>query len=176
MPGVLKVVLILMVCAAAYYDLRVRRIPNWISLSGIILGLGFNAYFDEIPGAKASILGLLLALGLYLPLYLLKGMGAGDVKLMAAIGAVVGPGNWLNIFVFTALLGGIASLVLVLMRRKVAQTLANVSTIVGQLAKGKHPSAKNGDISIHHNESLKMPHGAIIASGVCLFLALHWNV
>ncbi len=180
MPISLKLVLIATVLAAAYYDLRVRRIPNWVNLSGVILGLGLNIYFaalkgEGLQGALLAVSGLLIALCIYVPLYALKGMGAGDVKLMAAVGAIAGPGNWLNIFIVTALLGGVAALALALLRRKMGQTLANVSAIVSNLAKGKRPAGQDGALSIHHAKSLKMPHGAIIASGVCLFLLLHWK-
>jgi prepilin peptidase CpaA len=175
MPAPLKLVLIATALAAAYYDLRVRRIPNWVNVTAVALGLALNIYFESLHGVMTATGGLLLALCVYLPLYVLKGMGAGDVKLMAAIGAIVGPGNWLNIFLVTALLGGAASLLLVLVRRQAGQTLHNVSIIVSQLAQGKPPAGQDGTLSIHHAQALTMPHGAIIASGVCLFLLLHWN-
>ena len=175
MPLPLKLVLIITVLAAAYFDLRVRRIPNWINLSALVMGLGLNLYFDSLQGAVTSAAGLLLALCIYVPLYALKGMGAGDVKLMAAIGSIVGPGNWFHIFVATALLGGIASLVLVVARKRAGQTFLNISVIVSQLMKGKPPANGDAALSIHNEKSLKMPHGAIIASGVLLFLTLHWS-
>jgi prepilin peptidase CpaA len=175
MPITLKLVLISTALAAAYFDLRVRRIPNWINVTGAALGLVLNTYFEGVHGAMTSAGGLLIALCIYIPLYALKGMGAGDVKLMAAIGAIVGPENWFNIFIVTALLGGVASLILILLRRKMGQTLHNVSVILTQLAKGKPPAERDSALSIHHNQSLKMPHGAIIASGVCLFLFFKWN-
>ena len=175
MPTSLKLVLVTTALVAGYYDLRVRRIPNWISVTGTLLGLGLNTYFENLHGTLIAAGGLLVALCIYVPLYALKGMGAGDVKLMAAIGAIVGPENWFDIFIATALLGGAASLTLVLLRRKMGQTMQNLSVIVAQLAKGKPPSERDGALSIHHNKSLKMPHGPIIASGVCLFLVFHWN-
>jgi prepilin peptidase CpaA len=175
MPIALKVVLIGVALAAACYDLRVRRIPNWINLSGAALGIGLNTYFEGSAGAVTAGGGLLVALCIYLPLYLLKGMGAGDVKLMAAIGAIAGPENWFNIFIATALLGGIASLVLVVLRKRTGRTVLNLSIIVGQLARGKAPCDSDGALSIRSEKSLKMPHGAIIAAGVGLFLVLHWN-
>lgn len=176
MPICLKLVLVLVALAAGYYDLRVRRIPNWLNLSGLILGLGLNTYFESLTGTFTAAGGLLIAVCVYFPLYALKGMGAGDVKLMAAIGAITGPANWLFIFLFTALIGGIASLAMVLVRKKTGQTITNISVIVAQLAKGKSPSRQDNALSIHSDKSLTMPHGAVIASGVCLFLALHWNV
>jgi prepilin peptidase CpaA len=171
----LKLVLVATVLAAAYYDLRVRRIPNWINLSGLVLGLGLNTYFASLPGSISSAGGMLVALCIYLPLYALKGMGAGDVKLMAAIGAIAGPANWFDIFVATALLGGVISLGLIFLRRRARQTFLNVSFILSQLLKGKPPAVQDAALSIHNERSLKMPHGAVIASGVGLFLLLHWN-
>ena len=74
-----------MVAIAAVYDIRFRRIPNWLVLTGLVLGLGLNTFLFRWPGARASLLGIGLAFLIYFPLYLLRGMGAGDVKLMAAI-------------------------------------------------------------------------------------------
>jgi prepilin peptidase CpaA len=176
MPIFLKVVLLIIAAAAAYYDLRIRRIPNWINLSGVILGLGLNTYFASFSGTATAAGGLLVALCVYVPLYALKGMGAGDVKLMAAIGAIAGARNWLTIFIVTALLGGFVSLVLVLWRKRLAQTFHNISVIVAQLAKGKSPAEQDGALSIQNDNALKTPHGAIIASGVFLFVLTHWSV
>ena len=175
MPTLLKLVLIGIALAAAFYDLRVRRIPNWVNLTGALLGLGLNGYFEGWAGAVTAISGLLVALCVYLPLYALKGMGAGDVKLMAAIGALAGLSNWVVIFIATALLGGLAALALVLWRKRINQTLLNISLILGQLAKGKAPAEQDNALSIQNDKSLKMPHGAIIAAGVGLFLVIHWN-
>jgi prepilin peptidase CpaA len=175
MPTLLKLVLIGIALAAAFYDLRVRRIPNWVNLTGASLGIALNGYFEGWAGAATAIGGLLVALCVYLPLYALKGMGAGDVKLMAAVGALAGLGNWLLIFITTALLGGLAALALVLWRKRVNQTLLNLSAILGQLAKCKVPAEHDDTLSIQNDKSLKMPHGAVIAAGVGLFLVIHWN-
>ena len=175
MPIALKLALIATVLFAAYYDLRIRRIPNWISLSGVILGLGLNVYFQAWSGAITAAGGLIAALCIYLPLYALKGMGAGDVKLMGAVGAIAGPANWLTIFIATALLGGAASLILIFLSKRAGQTMLNISTILNQLAKGKAPTQLDQTLTIHNDKSLKMPHGAIIAAGVGLFLVLHWT-
>lgn len=175
MPTVLQLVLVATALAAALYDLRIRRIPNWINCSGVLLGLSLNAYFAGWSGAGTALGGLLAALCIYIPLYALKGMGAGDVKLMAAIGAIAGPGNWLHIFIVTALLGGVASVALVFWRGRIHQTMLNISIILTQLAKGKAPVEQNSALSIHNDQALKMPHGAIIAAGVGLFLVIPWN-
>ena len=97
MPLVLKMALIAVVASAAFYDVRTRKIPNWLNLSGLILGLGLNTLLLHAHGIVVASLGLGLALLIYVPLYLVRGMGAGDVKLMAAVGSIAGPQNWLVI-------------------------------------------------------------------------------
>ena len=73
------------------YDVRYRRIPNWLTAIGVLLGLGLNTFlYQGWPGLRFSLMGLGLAFGIYFGLYAVRAMGAGDVKLMAAIGALVG--------------------------------------------------------------------------------------
>ena len=170
MPLLLKLVLTGIALAAGLYDLRIRRIPNWLNLSGVILGLGLNAYLFSGRGVIAAGLGLLLALAIYTPLYALRGMGAGDVKLMAAIGAIAGPRDWFAIFLTTALLGGVISILLVVLRKRFRQTFENIATILRELWHRRAPIAANQQLDIRNQKSLKLPHGAVIAAGVCLFL------
>src|SRR3954452_3354792 len=118
MSTALKVLLIAIVLVAAIYDLRFRRIPNWLNLSGVILGLAVNTFLFGRHGLILALLGIASSLVIYVPLYLIRGMGAGDVKLMAAVGAVAGPWNWFGIFLATALLGGIVSLLFVAFKKR----------------------------------------------------------
>jgi prepilin peptidase CpaA len=163
--------LLLVVIAAGIYDLRIRRIPNWLNLCGLILGVGFNAMPGE-DGITKSLGGLACALAIYIPLYLVRGMGAGDVKLMAAVGSITGPSNWLGIFVLTAILGGIAALALIAARRKFQQTALNLGTILHELLHWRLPSSADKKLDIRDPRALRMPHGAIIAAGSLLFLFL----
>src|SRR5690348_2818418 len=135
MPLATKVLLLMLVIPAAVYDYRQRRIPNWLVLAGILTGLAMNVFLlydnpSPFTGLAFALEGLGLALLVYFPLYLLRGMGAGDVKLMAAVGAVVGPLLWLWIFFFTAILGGIIAVIVVLQKRRVSHTLQNLWMIV----------------------------------------------
>ncbi len=90
MPAALKIVLLCFVLVAGAYDLRFRRIPNWLNLSGIVVGCGLNTLLTGWHGLVTALLGMVCALLVYIPLYLIRGMGAGDVKLMAAVGAMAG--------------------------------------------------------------------------------------
>ena len=172
MPVSLKVVLVCTVLVAGVFDLRYRRIPNWLNLSAISLGLAVNILLFEVHGFFAALLGMGCSLLVYVPLYLVRGMGAGDVKLMAAVGAIVGPWNWFCIFLFTALLGGIVSLIYAVLRKRLHQTLFNLALIVTELARVRLPARREARLDIRHDEALRLPHGAVIALGVMTFLVL----
>lgn len=170
MSLILNLTLLTIVVIGGWTDLRTRRIPNWLSLSGVILGLGLNTFFLQGRGLKLSAAGLGLALLIYLPLYLIRAMGAGDVKFMAAIGSLIGPENWFDVFLATAILGGIASLCLVAARNRLQLTLNNLSTIANELAHGRMPFHKDPSLDVHDRRALGLPHGTVIAISACLFL------
>jgi prepilin peptidase CpaA len=170
MPLYAQASLLAVVSIAAIFDFRTRRIPNWLNVGGVVLGLISNFAFSGMHGLQLSALGMLLALLIYLPLYAIRGMGAGDVKLMAAVGAIAGPENWLYIFVVTALLGGLVSLVLVFWKKRLRHTLANVLTLVGELAHGRIPGKTEPELDVHDARALRLPHGCVIALGCAAFL------
>ncbi len=172
MPTALKIVLVCIVLAAGTYDLRFRRIPNWLNLSGIVLGLGMNTLLLARHGLAMGLLGMICSLGVYVPLYLIRGMGAGDVKLMAAVGAISGPQNWLGIFIATALLGGIVSILFVLFRKRFHQTVLNLSVIIAELAHCRLPANADSRIDVRSSRASRMPHGALIATGAIAFLII----
>lgn len=172
MPALLKVVLFVTVVVAGIFDLRYRRIPNWVNLSAIVLGLGANLLLLDAHGFVRALLGVGCSLIVYVPLYLVRGMGAGDVKLMAAVGAIVGPWNWLFIFLVTALLGGFVSLAYVIYRRRLHQTLLNLAVVVGELGRVRSPALRDSHLDVRNPDALRMPHGAFIAGGAIAFLVL----
>jgi prepilin peptidase CpaA len=172
-PAVFQVVLALVVIVAAVYDVRFRRIPNWLVLSALVLGIGLNTFLFEWSGLRFSLKGLGLGLVVYFPLYLLRGMGAGDVKLMAAIGSIVGAANWFGIFLITALLGGLLAIILLVGRGKLRSSLWNVGFLIQKLSTLQAPYARE-ELDISSPKSMKLPHGLVIACGSLLFLAAAW--
>jgi prepilin peptidase CpaA len=169
MPTTATIMLVVLVCLAGWYDLRYRKIPNWLNLSGVVFALSTAALQSGFNGLKIAALGGLCAIAVYFPLYLLRGMGAGDVKLMAAIGALTGPGNWFTIFLLTAVLGGLSALTLVVYRRAGRQTLCNLGTILRELVHGRAPVHRAPELDIRNQRALRLPHGAVIAAGALLF-------
>jgi prepilin peptidase CpaA len=163
----------LLVAIAAFTDIRTRRIPNWLTLSGVIAGILVNWTMGGWGGLRMSVAGLVLGFGSYLSLYVLRAMGAGDVKLMAAVGAIIGPANWISVFVASAIAGGVIALFLVIVHRRVKRTMWNVWFIVNELSHFRAPQRKRSDLDFRDARSLNMPHGVAIAAGTaaCLFLA-----
>lgn len=177
-PRGIELVLIALVLGAAVYDIRYRRIPNWLTVMGVAVGLLLNSFlYPGWPGLRLGLLGLAVAFGVYFVLYALRAMGAGDVKLMAAIGAMVGWQNWFGIFIITAIFGGAAALVLVLMRGRLKRTLFNVSFILSEMKSGRPAYLGKDELDVRNPKALGLPHGAVIAVGTLVFLGLsaHFN-
>ena len=175
----IELVLIALVLAAAFFDLRSRRIPNWLTATGVVVGLALNALIGTRsgiqpgwPGLRFSLEGLALGFGIYFLFYVIRAMGAGDVKLMAAVGAMVGPQDWFWIFIFTAIIGGVAALALVLYRGRLKKTLFNLGFIMSEMKSGRPGYIGREELDVRSPKALGLPHGAVIAVGAILFLAL----
>jgi prepilin peptidase CpaA len=124
-----QVVLILGLAAAVFTDVRTRRIPNW--LTAAITGAGFGIAFGggAVTPAQAA-LGMIAGLLLMMPGHVIGATGAGDVKLMAAIGVLVGPGVVLKAFLYTAVAGGVFALAVAVRRGMLADTLYGTQRLV----------------------------------------------
>jgi prepilin peptidase CpaA len=162
-----------LVALAAAYDFATHRIPNWLTASGVLLGVTLNAFQHPIwPGLRFSLTGLFLAFTIYIALYSLRAMGAGDVKLMSAVASLVGWQNWIAIFLITALIGGGAAVILVARRGRVRKTLWNVAFILSEMRSGRPAYTKNEELDVSSPKAVGLPHGAVIAVGTAVFLAL----
>jgi prepilin peptidase CpaA len=171
-PGT-AALLLAVVLVAAVYDVRYRRIPNWLNVTGVLAGIALNTFlYQGLPGLGFALKGLFLAFGIYAVLYALHAMGAGDVKLMAAVGAIVGWENWFGIFLVTAVVGGIMSIILSVSRGRLKKTLFNVGFILSEMKSGRPAYLANEELDVKSNKALRLPHGATIAVGSLFFLAL----
>jgi prepilin peptidase CpaA len=164
--------LALLVCTAAIWDIRTRRIPNPLVVTGAVAGLLGNFWLWGWVGARSSLLGLLFGGALFLLPFLLQGKGGGDVKLMAAVGALAGPGNIFVIFVLVAISGGVMALALLLWKGGLLRALRNVGFIFSELLHGRAPHHGRPELSIDHPQSVRLPYGVAIAAGSLLFLLL----
>jgi prepilin peptidase CpaA len=170
-PRGATILLLTLVLVAAVYDARFRRIPNWLNLSGVLAGVALNTFmFPGLSGLWLSLKGLGLGFGVYLLLHLLRAMGAGDVKLMAAVGAIVGPGDWFGIFLITAVIGGFLSIVVSLVKGRLRKTLFNVGFILSEMKNLRPAYLKNEELDVKNDKAVRMPHGVVIAMGALVFL------
>ena len=107
----LQVILIAVLLTAVVTDLRSYRIPNWLTVPAMAGGVLIHTLLNGPAGLILSLQGLGLGLGLFLIFYTMGGMGAGDVKLMAAVGSFLGPAGVLYASVITMLLGGLYAVI-----------------------------------------------------------------
>ena len=115
---------------ATVIDIRVRRIPNLLTATMAGTGLGLAAAGVSGISIGASIAGFVLGLVLMLPGHMLGATGAGDVKFMAAIGAIVGPALVVTAFLFTAVTGGVLAVAVAIRRKRLAATIAGTGRLI----------------------------------------------
>ena len=172
-PQKVEMVLLVMLLGAAVFDVRYRRIPNWLTVSGALLGIAMNAIIGAPEaGLSFALIGLAVAFGFYAVLYALRAMGAGDVKLMAAIGALVGWERWFGIFFVTAIVGGVMGLILVVARGRLKKTMFNLGFILSEMKSGRPAYLKNEELDVKNKKAVGLPHGAVIAVSLVFYLAL----
>lgn len=124
------VILYSLLILSAYFDITKKKIPNFITFPVILWGLLTYTIFDGFEGLKFSGLGFLVGLGVFIIPFILGGMGGGDVKLMAAIGALKG---WRFVFyttIFTGLAGGLIVILILIKERKLWIILKRVIAII----------------------------------------------
>jgi prepilin peptidase CpaA len=159
---------------AAVIDVRQHRIPNWLTYPGIVMGIALRSGLLGWRGLLSSVLGCVLAGGIVFLFYMVRAMGAGDVKLLAAIGSLLGPSDALVVLVATALAGGVLAIVYVVLRRRLGATLKNVNSVLifhSWSGLKAHP-----ELNLDNPSALRMPYGLAIATGTLYtFLMMWWR-
>jgi prepilin peptidase CpaA len=164
--------LITFLVAVVIVDVTKRRIPNWLTLSAAIVALVLNFSKTGSDGALTSSAGLLTGLAAFLPFYLARGFGAGDVKAMGAVGAFLGPQGALLAAAWTLVAGAIGALLVLIVRR---EYLALRSLVTRWLLRGyalyaagqAHPLAGGPNDPTRR----RFPYGLAIASGTLVSMA-----
>lgn len=151
---------------AGWTDWRSRRIPNWLTVPALFLGIGANTLALGWAGAKDSLLGAGLGLGLLLPFVLLRSLGGGDWKLVGALGAFLGPPRLITVLLATVLVAGVMAVVLIVWKRRVGKTLRNLVHLLGALFMLHLPGP---ELSLDDPDSLKVPFGVAVAAAVVLY-------
>jgi prepilin peptidase CpaA len=175
------ILLVCLLATALAYDIRTRRIPNWLVVAGLIAGVACSLFslqgtaigsssfvFDGFGGLSTSLLGAVIGLILLLPLYFLRAMGAGDVKLMAAIGAFLGPLQITGAVLLTFIAGGVLSLLAAIGTRSLPRVLDNLRLMSMTVTSGRASGMSLSDIQT----TGRLPYAIAIATGTGLQLWL----
>ena len=178
--GLLYLLLACLLGLALTYDIGRRRIPNWLVVTGLIAGLLYSFFAtggigSALPaiGAGAqgnAMLGAAAGLLLMLPLYLLRAMGAGDAKLMAAIGTFLGPLQITGAALLTFVVGGVLALLAALCSGSLSRVLGNLR-LMGMVLVNSASGLKLRDVQT----TGRLPYSIAIAIGTALqlWLAAH---
>lgn len=156
---------------AAYIDWRDHRVPNWLTASIAVAGLAAQAFYGQ--GLLHGFWGLLVGFGVLIVPWAMHGMGAGDVKLMAAIGAWFGPWMTLISFATGAVLGGVIAVVMILRAGKVQEALVNLATIKHKMTHRDVMFTEFGSAKGFGSTSQLLPYGVPLTIGSLAILAIH---
>ncbi len=171
-PLLLSALMLIVVLTAAAFDVRHRKIPNWLSVSGLFAALASHLILGGLPGLGASLGGFAAAFTLYFVLYILHAVGAGDVKIMAAVGAIAGIGWWFLILILTFLTGAILGIALAISKGRLRTTLWNTAYLGRELISFRLPWLTRKELDVKNPATLRLPHGLSIAIGAVLSLIL----
>ncbi len=149
-------------------DLRSARIPNALTFGAIAAGLVFHLLAPQGAGAAFLGKGLLAGLLVFFPFFALGALGAGDVKLMAAIGAWIGWQPTLQVAIYGALAGGVLAVVVALWRGYLRQALRNIRTLLGYWwLVGLKPLP---ELTLDAGKGLRLPYALPIMVGLVVTL------
>lgn len=178
--GLLYLLLACLLGLALVFDIGRRRIPNWLVAAGLIAGLSYSLGANWAMGASPlaavglgnALLGATAGMAIMLPFYLLHAMGAGDAKLMAAIGAFLGPLQIAGAALLTFVAGGLLSLLAAASTGSLSRVLGNLK-LMGMVLTGGASGLKLRDVQT----TGRLPYSIAIAigTGLQLGLAAHHN-
>ena len=156
---------------AAYIDGKELRVPNWITFPMVLSGLLYSTIVGGWEGLLAGFLGMCVGLATLLPLYLIGGMGAGDVKLMAGIGAWLGVMPTVYAFVATVVVGAVMAIIMVLWAKEWDKHYGNFIMIFMEILTVKNPN-KLSAIAAERKPRMKLlPYGIPICIGSIAYFA-----
>jgi prepilin peptidase CpaA len=161
------VIAVVGITIAAWTDVRFRKIPNWLTFSLILTGLVLNSYFNGFEGFKLSFFGLALGIFfLYIP-FTVGGVGAGDVKLLGALGSLLGPTLIFQIFLASTILGGIFSVIAAIKAGAIRNVFQRIFNRVFCLVMTRSIGTKK---SFGNQQLIGVPYACAIAAGTLFVL------
>ena len=156
---------------AAAIDGWKLKVPNWLTFPRIVSGWVYCGFDAGWQGLGDSVLGTLAGLAMLMPLYAIGGMGAGDVKLLAGVGAWVGAIVTLYSFCLSALIGGVIAVAMVAWRRAWQKHQNQFWMILNEIATIRQPEQLAAIAAGRKSSMLLLPYGIPIALGTILYFA-----
>lgn len=156
----------LLAFAAGWTDWRSRRIPNWLTVPGLLLGIAANSWLHGWPGTKDSLLGAALGLALLLPFVLINSLGAGDWKFVGALGAFLGPQNLLTVLLLGILVNGVIAAIMIVRKKRVRETVRNLGRMLAAFLSLHLPGP---DLSLDNPDLVKVPFGVAVAIATIIY-------
>jgi len=154
---------------AGIIDARSRRIPNRLTYSAMIAGLTLQAVVYGWRGLLLGLGGGLLFGGIFLLFHLVRAMGAGDVKLAAALGCILGPANSWQVMFTTAMAGGALAILVMIFTGRVLHTLRSTLAVAGFHV--VHGLRTHPVVNLDNPAAVRMPYGLAFAAGT-----LYWAI
>jgi prepilin peptidase CpaA len=155
---------------ASVYDYRVQRIPNFVSYPGMLVAVLYHTILTGFDGLMFSVAGLLLGVALLILPYMLGGMGAGDAKLLGAVGAVIGAKGVFFAFILSALAGGIYALILIgANRHNFRERLTNYYRMIVCFIYTRQYTS----IPQETEDRVRLCYGLAIAAGTAVYMGLN---
>jgi prepilin peptidase CpaA len=159
---------IVIVVIACVFDVAASRIPNVLTFTTAALAIVFHALAPEGVGAGYALVGLATGLAIFFPLFALGAMGAGDVKLMAAIGAWLGWKAIIFVALYGSLAGGVLALIVAARRNYLRTAFRNVKMLVTYWwLEGVKPLPS---LTLESKHSVRLPYALAIAAGLAVTL------
>jgi prepilin peptidase CpaA len=165
------IAVLVLATAASLWDLRTRRIPNLLTFGGAAAAIAYAFAMHGVAGATASIGGWFTGAALFLPFFILGGMGAGDVKLLACFGAWLGHDLAIYTALYAALAGGVMAIGLALATGYLGEALRNVWLLIAHWrVVGPKPLAT---VTLEGSRGPRLPYALPITGGVVAALWLN---
>ncbi len=159
----------LILIVAAYIDGKELRVPNWITFPMVLSGLIYSTWVGGWAGLGNGLIGMDVGLACLLPLYAVGGMGAGDVKLMAGIGAWLGAAVTFYAFVVTVVVGAIMAVCMVLYKRSFAKHYASFLMLWMEWFEVKNPKELSKIAAERKSSMFLLPYGIPICIGSLIY-------
>lgn len=150
---------------AAWIDGKQLRVPNWITFPMVITGLIFNTWMFGWSGLGSGLIGMVVGLACLVPLYSVGGMGAGDVKLMAGVGAWLGGWTTFYAFAATTVVGAVMAVLMVLYTKSFKKHYINLMVILSEWRDIKNPRELSRIAAERKHTMFLLPYGIPICIG-----------